>query len=324
METKTALILLRAEDAYKKRLEVTLAGYNIIYADDEAAVSDAETSNVELIFGFPAPATLARYPALKWIQLFLAGIDAYKAHAGNAGIVITNASGAYGQSVSEHMTACTLALVKRLHQYRDEQNKGLWHQRGGVTSVKGAVVLVAGLGDIGGEFARQMKALGAYVIGVRRARVEAAKKPDYADELILSTQLDDALPRADIVASVLPNTSTTAGLFSRERLAKMKHGAYLINAGRGNAVDADALCDALDSGALAGAALDVTDPEPLPAGHRLWRTENVLLTPHVSGGFNLPQTYKNVWEIFLDNAARYVKGGELRNVADFELGYRKM
>ena len=108
---------------------------------------------------------------------------------------------------------------------------------------------------------------------------------------------------------------------NRERLALMKSTAILLNVGRGNSIDTEALCDLLESGRLLGAGLDVTDPEPLPAGHRLWRMKNVIITPHVSGGYNLPETRRRIARIAIRNYACYLKGDPMESVVNFQLGY---
>lgn len=313
-----ALVLFEAEQTFLSRLEAALAGITVVHAKD-AAIDPHIIQNTEIIFGNPEPKTLGAYKALKWIQLQSAGTEGYDRAALGAETTVTNATGAYGHAIAEHIVACVFSLYKRLHQYRDEQNKGRWMPRGTVKSIKGSLVLVVGLGNIGGEFAQRMKALGSSVIGVRRIGVD---KPDFVDELVLINRLDEVLPRADIVALCLPGTSGTKGLFNRERLALMKRGAVLVNIGRGSAVDTDALCDSLESGALGGAALDVTDPEPLPLGHKLWRIENVIITPHVSGGFSLRETYEAILSICIENAVRYKAGKPLMNTVDLETGYR--
>ena len=216
--------------------------------------------------------------------------------------------------------ALTLALIKKLHLYRDEQSAGRWQPRGTVKSIQGAVVITVGLGDLGSNYARRMKALGSYVIGVA---LTARAKPDYTDEFILFEQLDEALGRADVVALTIPGTKDTAGLFGQSKLAKMKKGAVLINAGRGSAVDTEALCDALESGALAAAGLDVTDPEPLPQGHRLWKLENAFITPHASGGRYMPETGQYIMKLNLENARRFVRGEALESLVDYKTGYKK-
>jgi phosphoglycerate dehydrogenase-like enzyme len=166
-----------------------------------------------------------------------------------------------------------------------------------------------------------MKALGAYVIGVRRT---AQPKSDYVDEVYLSGQLDDLLPRADIVALILPGIKETEGIINRDRLAKMKRGAVIVNAGRGSAIDTEALCDALESGQIGGAGLDVTSPEPLPEGHRLWKLEGAVITPHIAGGHHMPETAQHVMKLNLENAARFARGERLRSLVDLKTGYRSL
>jgi len=145
--------------------------------------------------------------------------------------------------------------------------------------------------------------------------------PDYVTNLYTMEKLDECLAWADIVYLSLPDTPETAGLFDRQRLLKMKPGSFLLNVGRGNVVDLDALCDCLESGHLAGAGVDVTDPEPLPAQHRAWDVENLIITPHVSGGFHLDYTHDRIVEICAGNLGRFVRGEPLYNLVDRETGY---
>ena len=175
-----------------------------------------------------------------------------------------------------------------------------------------------GLGDIGSEFGKRMAALGSAVSGVKRT---PGVRPDWLSRLETMEKLDEMLPEADFVFLSLPETPATRGLFDRERLGRMKQGAVLLNAGRGSAVDTEALCDAVGSGALLGAGLDVTDPEPLPEGHRMWGIENILITPHVSGGFHLPATQDRVVEICGENLRRYREGLPFTHLVNREQGY---
>lgn len=236
------------------------------------------------------------------------------------GALLTNATGAYGLAISEHMIGMLLELIKKLNLYRDNQKKSLWKDEGQIKSIYGSTILIVGLGDIGGEFAKKVKALGAYTIGIRRKN---SVKPDYLDELYLADELDKVLPRADVVALSLPATKDTSKLFSRERFALMKEGAVLLNVGRGSAVDSDALYDAITAGHLYGAAIDVTDPEPLPADHKLWKLDNMVITPHISGDFHLQETHDRIVRIACENLRAYLKGGKLKNQVDFNTGYRK-
>lgn len=255
---------------------------------------------------------------LKLLQLNMAGSDAY---AGKlpAGAELANASGAYGLAISEHMLGMLLVLMKKLDVYRDNQNKGLWRDEGNVESIENAKVLVVGLGDIGGEFAMRCKKLGAYCIGIRRSK---AAKPDFVNELHTLEALDNLLSDADVVALALPNSAESRGLMNEERLLKMKRGAILLNVGRGNAVDTDALVRVLNSGRIK-AGLDVTDPEPLPQGHPLWNCPGALITPHISGYYHLKQTHDRIIEIAAANIRSLLDGKPILNAVDAETGYRK-
>jgi phosphoglycerate dehydrogenase-like enzyme len=316
-----ALVLFQTDALFRQRLTQQLDGMPLMFNEgpDTGTIAAEIAADTTIIFGNPDSEFTRRCPRLRWIQLQSAGTDGYVNGELDDNILLTNATGGYGHSVSEHMVAQTLILYKKLHLYRDEQNKGRWQTRGMVKSVQGAVVLVVGMGDIGGEYARRMKALGAYVMGIRRT---PQPKPDFADEQFLADQLDEVLPRADIVALALPGVKATINIISRARIDNMKHGAIIINAGRGSAIDIPALCDALETSHLDGAALDVTDPEPLPAGHRLWRLKNALITPHVAGGRNMKETAGYIMELNLENAERFMQAKPLKNLVDRQTGYR--
>ncbi len=277
-----------------------------------------DVEDVEIGLGnIPVP-LLAHCRSLRWLQLNSAGADAYLGKM-PAGAVLTNATGAYGLAISEHMLGMLLEIMKKLHLYRDNQSRHLWHDEGPVSSIEGSTALVVGAGNIGGDFARKLHALGAYTIGIRRTSV---KRDEYLDELHHMDALEELLPRADIVALCLPGTPETAGLMNAQRLGLMKHGAILLNIGRGSCVDSEALADALYSGRLGGAGLDVTDPEPLPPEHRLWSAPNAVITPHISGFYHLHRTYERILDLAEENLGHYRAGEPLRNVVDEATGYR--
>lgn len=319
-QSNSAIVLLpikRQED--RRRFESAAPGFTFYYNDD-APVEAHQFENAAVIFGNPSREQLSFCKSLKWVQLGSAGADAYvKDGFLPAGTALTNASGAYGPAIAEYMVAVSFSLFNNLPLYRDNQLSSVWKERGTARSIAGSTVLSVGMGDIGSEYAKRMKALGCTVYGIRRTKAE---KPDYIDGLYQMDALDNLLKKADIVALSLPQSMETIGLFSAERLSHMKKSAVLINVGRGSAVDTEALCDALEGGRLGGAALDVTDPEPLPSGHRLWRLPNALITPHISGGYALLETYDRIIEICLKNLVRYLKGEELHNQVDFKTGYR--
>jgi len=316
---KTVILLPLEEYAINKINEITKDKCEVLYKSVETVTSE-DISDADAVLGNLPPKLLKDAKKLKWLQSSMAGTDVYLGGVLPEGVKLTNVTGAFGLAISEHMVATVFSLYKKLHLYRDNQNNSQWLDRGQVKQIEGSVVLTVGLGDIGGNFAKKMKALGAYTIGVRR---KDKSKPDYIDELVLQDELDNVLNRADIVALALPNTAETKGLFNRERIYGMKDGATLINVGRGNAVDTEALCDALEDGKLYAAALDVTDPEPLPSDHRMWKIENALITPHISGFFHLRKTYENIVDIFIENLSRFIEGKELENIIDMTTGYKK-
>ena len=221
------------------------------------------------------------------------------------------AVGAYGQAVSEHLFAMTLSLMKRLPAYQNCQRKHNWADLGPVTTFDKTRVLVLGTGDIGGHFARLCAGMGATVVGANRHGGEA---PAGFSRVVTMDALATELAEADVVASFLPSTPATRGLANEKFFSVCKPGAYFANGGRGDLVVADALVAALESERLAGAALDVTAPEPLPADHPFWDTKNLLLTPHVSGGFHMACVLDNIVGIAAENLAHLAAGEPIRNL----------
>ena len=201
-------------------------------------------------------------------------------------------------------------MVKRLPAYQDRQRAHDWCDLGPVTTLRGARVLVLGAGDIGTHLAGLFAAMGSSVCGVRSR--EAAPHHPFDDIGTLS-DLPRLLPQADVVCSVLPSTPQTAGIADQAFFDAMRNGAYFANAGRGDLVDQQALVEALASGHLSGAALDVCTPEPLLAESPLWDAPNLLLTPHVSGQFHLAVTLDNIVGIAAENLAHLAAGEALRN-----------
>lgn len=279
------------------------------FAPGGAGLTGADYAAAEAVLGNPPAAMLGEASALRWLQTGSAGVDAYL-NVLPEGAALTSASGAYGHSVSEHMFAVLLALMKRLPGYRDQQGRGQWADLGQARTLAGARVLVVGTGDLGSSFARLCKALGAGTAGVRQ---DPSRPAEGIDAMYGMEDLDALLPQADVVALMLPRTAQTDHLFDRARLLRMKQDAILLNGGRGTAVDCLALSQVLAEGHLWGAGLDVTDPEPLPAGHPLWSQPKALITPHTAGGDHLPDTPRRVARIALDNLGRYLRGEPLRN-----------
>lgn len=315
---KNILIAMKVDDNHKEQLCAAADGEKVVF---ELHPSDEQIAEAEVIVGNILPARLERAEKLKFVQLHSAGVGAYRelcAPGRDKNLLLCTANGSYGLAIAEHMFGMLLGLQKRLFNYRDQQYGGKWEDLGCVRSVSESNVLVVGMGDIGGSFAQRCKAFGAKVSGIRRSQGEC---PEYCDRAGGKEMLDAWLPEMDIVFLCMPETDETMSLFNRERLFSMKKGAILLNAGRGSAVDTDALVDALNAEVLAGVGLDVTNPEPLPADHPLWACPNACITPHVSGGMHLQQTHDNIVRLACANIRAYLNGGKLKNLFDYERGY---
>lgn len=320
---KHILVVIPVQERHKAYLEGIGAECEFCYADAET-VTQEQVNQADVIIGNVSPAMVAQSRKLQWMQLNSAGADPYcRPGIIREGAELTNATGAYGLSVSEWMISATMMLCRKMDLYMRNQTENRWNCAGGVTSIWGSTTLVIGLGDIGTEYASRMKAMGSRVIGLRR---DTSRKPDCVDELYPMEQLDEVLPQADFVAMVLPSTPQTRRIMNEERMQRMKPGAYLINAGRGDAVDCDALNRLLREGAgPAGAALDVTDPEPLPSEHPLWSAPRCIITPHIAGGFHLPETFERIVRISGSNLEQFLSGHpeSMRNRIDPATGNRK-
>ena len=234
------------------------------------------------------------------------------------GVLLTNSAGAYGITIAEHILCVLLMMLRRMPEYARVTADREWRLVGNIRSIYHSRITVIGMGDIGSNFGKRASALGAQVTGVRR-RVGAC--PDWATRVYSVSQAKEAVAEADIVVLCVPGTAETQGLCDGELIRAMKDGAYLVNVGRGSAVDQQALLCALHSGKLAGAALDVATPEPLPPEHPLWDAPNLLLTPHVSGNMSLDVTCHLVLDIFTDNLRRYAAGAPLQHVVNQAAGY---
>ena len=301
------LNLLPVNEKEKAEFEAAAPGYRHAYAG-RRTVTPEQLAQAEVLFGWPRPADLEKAVRLKWFQTMWAGADEYAGHVPE-GVLLTNSSGSNARSVAEHMLASTMALCRKLPLYRDHQRDHSWKDEGKMKTLLDSRVLVVGAGHIGAVYASLCRAMGAHTIGLKRtpAPVEGF------DEVRAMGELDALLPTADVVALVVPHSPSTVGLMDGRRLALMKDDAILISSGRGTVLDQDGLAEAMGGGKLWGAALDVTEPEPLPADSPLWEIPNLLITPHVAGGMRLEITRQECIRMALENLKRYVNGEELKN-----------
>ena len=278
-------------------------------------------ADADAIIGFCSEALVAAAPRLVWIQLFSAGAERCLAveRVAAGEIVLTNMQKMSSPVIAEHVTAMVLASARGLGPFSKAMRDGEWRRgpdmTAGMQSVAGKTVLVLGLGGIGTESARRLAALGMRVVATRRSSREG---PEFVAYVGLASERNALAAQADFIVNALPLTAETSGALDAEFFASVKRGAHFINVGRGKTVDTSALVAALESGQLAGAALDVTDPEPLPPEHPLWQMPNVIITPHVAGrGGN----FFRHGLLAKENLRRFVAGGVLLNVVDPNRGY---
>ena len=276
-------------------------------------------AEAEVIFGCPPADRLPEAGNLRWLHLHSAGAGGYcnPALYRRPDIIVTKSSGAYGAPIAEHVLAMFFALSRRFGWYAAKQRGHEWARNiDDSRELTGSTVLILGAGDIGTELARLLKPFGCTRIGYKR---NVAIRPPHFDDIIDRRGLHDALARADYIAVCLPGTPGTAGLLGPDEFAVMKPGAILANIGRGSVVDTAALIEALRSGRLYGAGLDVTDPEPLPPDNPLWDMENVIITPHIAPA--TPSINDRRMKVFTDLMDRYAAGKTMWNRVDFFNGY---
>ncbi|TFV64396.1 UNVERIFIED_ORG: phosphoglycerate dehydrogenase [Bacillus sp. AZ43] len=248
----------------------------------------------------PGPEFFEALPRLRLVQLLSAGAEAFAGRLPD-GVVLCNARGAHTPSTAEWAVTATLAAQRGIPSFVREQDAGRWspatHR-----SLVGARVLVVGAGDIGRAIGRMLAGFDVELTYVARTARDGVRSTD---------ELPDLLPHADVVILIVPVTAETRGMVDARFLAAMQDGALLVNAARGVVVDTDALLAELSSGRLR-AALDVTDPEPLPAGHPLWSAPGLLLTPHVGGA--VPETNARAAAAVTEQLARLLAGEPPVNV----------
>lgn len=314
----TRAALLSGFGDISKELSAILSGEELIVLPPEGDLSAA--ADVEIAFGTNNGARVSAFldkaTKIRWYHSLGAGVEnlVVLPQFRERGIVLTNNSGAMDIPIGEHVIAMLLAAAKRLYLYRDQQRASEWkehHQQ----ELRGATLVVFGLGSIGAEAARLAAALGMRVIGVRRSSTPVPG----VERIVPPEQLGDAVAEADYVAICAPLTRATRGAVSREVIARMKPNAWIVNIARGAIVDEEALTEALQARRIGGAALDALTVEPLPRESPLWSLENVMITPHSSN--SSPNVRQRTVGLITENLRRYKAGEPLINVVNLEAGY---
>lgn len=283
-----------------------------------------ELPDTDIFVGYSLRAKqLKEAPKLKWIHSTAAGVaQLMYPELRDSGITVTNPSGVFSVPMAEHTMGLLLALARNLPDSVRGQDRSswvqqeLWDKPQHLTELNSQVLLIVGFGSIGCEIARRAKAFDMRVWGVTRS---GEGDRSLAERLVAAKDLDSVLPEADYVVVAAPETSETKHLIGETAFARMKPGARLINVGRGSLLDEAALVRALASGKLGGAALDVTETEPLPPKSPLWKAPNLLITPHTSAVSD--RLWRRETALLLELLQSWFAGEELFNQVNFDRGY---
>jgi phosphoglycerate dehydrogenase-like enzyme len=314
---KVVLHATLGKAAIVERLRAIVGGELVVADDPASAIAALPDADAFVCTDFFYSEEIAKAadaaPRLRLIQLLTAGYDRVAKFGAPARATVCNAGAAYAPAVATHALALLLALQRQIPAILADQPRHVW-ERGfapKLTTPAKATAVVIGLGPIGREIARLLRAFDAHVIGVNRS----GAAHDGVDETLAISALDNVLPRADSIILALPLSPQSRNLIDASALALCKKSAFIVNIARGAVMDQIALADALKSGVIAGAAVDVTDPEPLPPEHPLWDAPNLILSPHVSGACG-PLAGERLAELAGYNVARFMKGEALSHVVD--------
>ncbi len=336
-QPKKVVVLGMSEAQVAELREASPPGVEIVHvanprsdADVVAVVADSpqqltrreallkEVADADAIIGGASREVINAAKKLKWLQITSAGVHPYLfPEIVNSDIVMTNAKTLSAPAIADHGFGMLLALTRKLNHFiaarpREEWVRNNWE----LQELEGKTVVVIGTGGIGSQVARRAKAFGMTVIGVDPK--EFPPRLSF-DRMVYPDRLDQVIPEADVVFVCVPHTDESEKMYGPSQFERMKRGSYFIALSRGKIYDLPALVKALDSKRLAGAGVDVTDPEPLPKGNALWKFENVIITPHVAtqGEGGTPRRIA----LYKDNIARFAAGERLRNVVDKRKGY---
>ena len=302
-----------------RELREAAPSLNIVFPSRENL--RAEIADADAIVGGVNREQFLAAKKLKWLQVTSAGVENFLAipELKQSAVTLTNMKIVQGVEIADHAFALLLGLTRRIDVAVMDRESETWRslaQYGPPLELQGKTAVIVGVGGIGTQIAVRAKAFGMTVIGVDPKDI-----PDspYLDRTVWPDRLEAVLPEADVVFISAPHTPQTEKMFQAPQFAKMKKGSLFIAVSRGKIYDAMALADALKSGHIAAAGLDVTDPEPLPKNHPLWKTGRVIITPHIAGRSD--GEGPRYFELFKDNLVRFAKGEPLRHTVDKEKGY---
>lgn len=316
--SKIIITIPMTEEDKKTITEITsLQTSDISYLQAEN-ITQENLEDCEIILGNISPKLLQNCKNLKWIHLNSAGVNSYIDILSNNNIILTNSTGAYDLALAEYALALIFALKKKIPNYIKNQQECIWKDEGKVESIFNSKTLIVGLGNIGKELGKKLYVLGSRVSGVKK---NLDNYPEFIEKIYSIEDLDKILSEFDIVVSILPETSETFNLFDIEKFKKMKKNSIFINIGRGTTVSSDDLYLALENNLISGAGIDVTHIEPLPKTHNLWKSKNLILTPHIAGGYHLDYTLNNIRKLAIENLKSFLLNKPLKNIITSKKGY---
>lgn len=317
---RTMICLHQMDPHQQEKIRLAAPNWHIIFGRPKE-IERKWFKEAEVICGWSSAIIeegLKQESKLRWVQTWSAGVDKVPMDAFQSkGVFLTNASGVHPIPMTETAFAFMLSFARKVHTAIRNQHLKKWDNNPkGYFELHGKTLGIVGAGEIGAETARIGKAFGMNTIGVRRS----GNPLPHIDRMLDMTGLDQLLAESDYVVNILPLTDETHRLFDEQKFKKMKPSSIFINIGRGASVCTEALMKALQEGWIAGAGVDVIDPEPLPEDHPLWTMENIMITPHTGGYTNLYE--ERVTEIFLENLQSYLTTGTpSRNVVDYHKQY---
>ena len=311
-----------ANDAALARYRAAAGNQADIVVTQTPADFARELANADAVIGGVTKEEFVTAKKLKWVQTTSAGVENYSfwPEFMKSDVQLTNCKVVQGPTIADHAFAMLLALTRGLHEYIPNRTKKEWGTRNsapqGMTELPGMTAVVIGAGGIGTQIAQRANGFGMKVIGVDPKDIPVS---NFFSEIVPPDQLDEVLPKADVVFVAAPLTPKSERMIASRQFDAMKRGSYFIAVSRGKLYDKAALVKALDSRKLAGAGLDVTDPEPLPPGDSLWNFPNVVITPHVAS--NAEATNQRRVAVIEENIRRFAKGVGLTHVVDKTVGY---
>jgi phosphoglycerate dehydrogenase-like enzyme len=314
--SQVKIVVTELGPAEIRQIQAAAPGATILAG--ERATLATQVADADAIVGTINPELFRAAKKLRWVQVYSAGIEHYVfPELADSGVVLTNCKILQGPNIADHAMSLLLALTRELYLTIPNRVSEEWNRREySPVELRGKTAVIVGVGGIGMQIAQRAHAFDMTVIGVDPKDMPLNY---FVSRVVPPDRLETVLPEADVVFMAAPLTPESQTMMGRRQFGLMKKGSYFIAVSRGRTYDSDALLEALQSKRLAGAGLDVTNPEPLPKGNPLWKLENVIITPHIAGQSDGVEARRMA--LIVENVSRFVRGERLLNVVDKKKGY---